>query len=255
MLNNPFSLKNKIIVITGASSGIGEQCAKSISDFGATVVLIGRNKDRLKAVSESLNNRPHLMIPIDLTNYSEIEDAIKYIVNSIGNISGFVHSAGTECSVPISMMEPDNYEDLFAINTIAGFELAKVISKKKYIDSKGASFVFIASTMGIIGIPSLVGYSASKGALISGSKSLALELAKKKINVNCISPGHILGTNMTDNAFAKIPKEAILKLKDKYPLGFGDSNDIANACIFLLSDASKWITGTNLVIDGGYTSN
>ena len=102
--------------------------------------------------------------------------------------------------------------------------------------------------------PTIIAYSSSKGALISGVKSIALELALKKVRVNCISPGQIKSTRMTENIFNKFSKEEKVKRIEIYPLGLGKPEDIANACAFLLSDASRWITGTNLIVDGGYST-
>jgi len=151
-------------------------------------------------------------------------------------------------------MQSSYYEEIFSVNVIAGFELAKIISKKKYINKEGASFIFISSVFGIISQPAIVAYSSSKGALISGAKSISLELASKKIRVNCISPGQIESTRMTESIFDKLSKEEKKKRIEMYPLGLGKPEDIANACAFLLSDASRWITGINLVVDGGYSA-
>jgi len=252
-MNNPFSLKNKNILITGASSGIGRQCALTFSQLGANVILIARNKERLKDTFSKLEKGNHLIISQDITEYDKLEQIIKYSVEKIGRISGFVHSAGIEMTLPLRSMNSSYYEKIFAINVISGFELAKIISKKKYLDKNGASFVFISSVMGIVGNPALIGYSASKGALISAIKSMALEFISKNIRVNCISPGHV-ETEMASKLFEKLSEESKKQIIDMHPLGLGKPEDIANACAFLLSDASRWITGTNLIVDGGYSA-
>jgi NAD(P)-dependent dehydrogenase (short-subunit alcohol dehydrogenase family) len=123
----------------------------------------------------------------------------------------------------------------------------------KYLDENGASFVFISSVMGILGQSGKVAYSSSKGALISGAKAMALELAKKKIRVNCILPG-VVETEMSNEMFQKLSEESKKSILEMHPLGLGKPEDIANACAFLLSDASGWITGTNLLVDGGYSA-
>jgi NAD(P)-dependent dehydrogenase (short-subunit alcohol dehydrogenase family) len=150
-------------------------------------------------------------------------------------------------------MEPSFYEKMFSINVISGFELARIISKKKYLDNKGSSFIFISSVMGVVGNSALIGYSATKGALISATKSFALELISKNVRVNSISPGYVK-TEMANKLFDKIPKEAREQIINMHPLGLGTPEYIANACVFLLSDASRWITGTNLIVDGGYSA-
>ena len=252
-MNNPFSLKNKNILITGASSGIGRQCAITFSQLGANIILIARNKERLKSTFNKLEKGNHLIISQDITEYDKSEQIIKCSVEKVGMISGFVHSAGIEMTLPLRSMKSFYYEKIFSINVIAGFELAKIISKKKYINKDWASFVFISSVMGIVGNPALIGYSASKGALIPAIKSMALEFISKNIRVNCISPGHV-ETEMAIKLFEKLSEESKRSIIDMHPLGLGKPEDIANTCAFLLSDASRWITGTNLIVDGGYSA-
>lgn len=251
---NPFSLKGKKILITGASSGIGKQCAVSCSQMGAIVILIGRNKDNLEKTMALLSGGDHKYFVFDVTNYSGIEGIVNDIVSKTGKISGFIHSAGIDLPKPLNVTKPKNYEALFATNVIAGFEFAKILSKKKYTDESGSSFVFISSIVSIVGNASLSAYSASKGAIVSGMRSIALELADKKIRVNAISPGQIFNTKMTTDKFSLLSKEDIVKISECHPLGMGSAEDVANGCIYLLSDASKWITGTNLIIDGGYSA-
>ena len=253
-MKNPFLLKNKNILITGASSGIGRQCAITFSQLGANVILIARNEERLKETYNRLKKGNHLIISQDITEYNKLEEVVNIAVDKIGRISGFVHSAGIEMTLPLRNMQPSYYEKMFSINVISGFELAKIISKKKYIDKTGASFIFISSLFGVISQPAIVAYSSSKGALISGVKSIALELASRSIRANCISPGQIKSTRMTENIFNKLSKEEKTKRIEMHPLGLGKPEDIANACTFLLSDASRWITGTNLIVDGGYSA-
>jgi len=241
-------------MVTGASSGIGRQCAITFSQLGANVILIARNKERLKDTFNKLEKGNHLIISQDITEYNKLEEVANTAVDKVGKISGFVHSAGIEMTLPLRSMNPSYYEKIFAINVISGFELARIISKKKYIYKEGASFVFISSIFGIISQPAIAAYSSSKGALISGVKSITLELALKNIRVNCISPGQIESTRMTDIIFDKLSKEEKIKRIEMYPLGLGKPEDIANTCAFLLSDASRWITGTNLIVDGGYSA-
>lgn len=250
----PFTLEGKKILITGASSGIGKQCAISCSQMGAMVMLIGRNEDKLRETMSLLSKGSHQYFVFDVTNYSEIEGIVNDAVSKTGKISGFIHSAGIELPMPLNITKPEHYETLFGTNVIAGFEFAKILSKKKYSDESGSSFVFIASIMSIVGNSSLSLYSASKGAIVAGIRSIALELASKKIRVNAISPAQIYNTKMTNEKFSHLSKEDIDKISDNHPLGMGSAEDVANGCIYLLSDASKWVTGTNLIIDGGYSA-
>jgi NAD(P)-dependent dehydrogenase (short-subunit alcohol dehydrogenase family) len=252
MFSNPFSLDNKVILITGASSGIGRQCAISCSNMGAKVILIARNEERLKSVIVSLTGDSHLYYSLDVTNYHEIDAVINEVVNKLGKIDGFIHSAGSELTKPLKMMNNKDYEILFAVNVVSGFEFAKSITKKKY-SKNGASFVFISSIMGIVGNSALVGYCASKGALISGVRALAIEYASRKMRFNCVSPGYI-ETEMMESVMGKLGENELNNIRNRYPLGLGCTQDVANSCIYLLSDASRWVTGTNLIVDGGYSA-
>ena len=150
-------------------------------------------------------------------------------------------------------MNPDIFSDIFNVNVIAGFEFAKHLSNKKYMDSQGASFIFISSVMGFLGESGRIGYSSSKAAIIGGVKSMALELARKKIRVNSVSPA-MVKTKMLEEMFDTLLNDTVEKIITKHPLGIGNIEDVSNACAFLLSDLSKWITGTNLIVDGGYSA-
>lgn len=249
---NPFTLKDKVILITGASSGIGKQCAISCSNMGAKVILVARNIDRLKEVYSELDGENHLYHSLDITEYCKLEGVIKESVEKVGKIDGFIHSAGIELTKPLKVMNSSDYENLFSVNVISGFEFAKIITKKKY-SNDGASFVFIASIMGVVANSALVGYCSSKGALISGVRALALEFASKNIRFNCISPGYI-ETEMMLNTEENLSKAELDSIKKDFPLGVGLPEDIANSSIYLLADASRWVTGINLIVDGGYSA-
>jgi len=247
------NLKNKNIIITGASSGIGKQCAITFSQLGANIILVARNGERLEETFHKLNKGNHLFISQDITEHDKLEDTITTVVEKVGKISGFVHSAGIEMTLPLRSMTSSCYENMFGINVISGFELARIISKKKYLDKNGASFVFISSVMGILGQAGKIGYCSSKGALISGAKAMALELAKKNIRVNCVLPG-VVETEMSNKMFENLPEESKKTIIDTHPLGLGKPSDIAYSCAYLLSDAARWVTGTDLVVDGGYSA-
>lgn len=248
-MENSFSLINKVILITGASSGIGRQCAISCSQMGAKVVLVARNEERLNKVFAELHGEGHLKFVHDVTNFDGIEAILCEVLEKIGSISGFIHSAGVEITKPFSTTKPSEYANVFNTNVVAGFEFARVISKKKFVNTEVCSFVFISSVLALKGQSALTAYAATKGALVSGVKSMSVELAPKKIRVNCISPGWIAGTAMTGEI-----EYGAENLNLNYPLGFGKPEDVANACIYIISDASKWVTGINLIVDGGYTA-
>ena len=251
---NPFTLEHKHVLITGASSGIGRQCAISCSQQGATITLVGRNMVRLEETFHQLHGKNHHIISEDISNLEVIDEIVKESVEKNGKLNGFIHAAGIEKTLPLRMHKPEIFKDIFEVNVLAAFEFVRIISQKKYVCPDNNSFIFISSIMGSVGNNGLVGYSASKGALISSTKSLALELSKKQIRVNCISPGHIGGTAMSHNKEDSLPLDAVNEIKRAHPLGLGETEDIANSAIFLLSSASKWITGTNLIVDGGYSA-
>jgi NAD(P)-dependent dehydrogenase (short-subunit alcohol dehydrogenase family) len=256
---NPFSLEGKNILITGASSGIGKVCAIECAKAGSNLILLGRDLERLKATYdevEQISNKSgqiHHLFSIDLDfEQNRINSVIEEAVEKIGKLSGFIHAAGIEKTLPVSAMKSVDYGDLFRVNVFSGFELVKIISKKKN-SSDNASFVFISSITAVIGRSGLSGYSATKGAIVASVRSMAIELSAKNIRINCVSPGTVL-TPMMINYLNSIPVEDQEKRKEGFPLGLGQPEDVAYACIYLLSEASKWVTGQNLVVDGGYTA-
>lgn len=252
MTYNPFNLQNKVIIVTGASSGIGAQCAIDCSKMGAKVVLIARNEERLKLTLSQMEGEGHLIKPYDLTVIDGIKGLLSSIVEETGKVDGFVHAAGIEISKPVKLLSMDDYNTVFKTNALSGFEFIHQLSSIKNMN-KGGSIVLIASITGVIGRGSVSAYAASKGAMISACKSMALEFAKKQVRVNCVSPGTIL-TPLMQNYLSELDEEARLKRVDGFPLGLGEPSDISNACIYLLADASRWITGQNLILDGGYTA-
>jgi NAD(P)-dependent dehydrogenase (short-subunit alcohol dehydrogenase family) len=246
-------LSDKVIVVSGAGSGIGRQVAILCSELGAKLVLLGRTESKLKETAKLLKGSECLCYALDLTKYDGIEPVISDAVSKLGKISGFCHSAGIEYTLPLKSTGVKHYQELFAINVIAAFELSRIISKKVYVSESGASLVFIASIMGMVGRPGLTGYSASKGALIAGAKSMALELAAKNIRVNCISPGTVR-TELIDKMLENLEPEQREKRLGDFPLGIGKPADVAGLAAFMLSDTCRWVTGTNAIIDGGYTA-
>ncbi|MDR6922912.1 SDR family oxidoreductase [Chryseobacterium sp. 2987] len=250
---NQFSLKDKIILITGASSGIGRSCSVECSNAGADLILIARNEEELqKTVSMLSPEAKAEMIIADITQGENLEELIAEKVAVLGKISGFIHCAGIEKTLPLKKHTPQLYHDIFAVNVISGFEIAKILSLKKY-KTETSAFVFISSVAGMVGEIGKAAYSASKGAVVSGARSLAMELSRNGIRVNSISPA-MVDTPILEKMFENIGEEAAEEILKKHPLGIGKPEDVANACIFLLSDAAKWITGTNLVVDGGYSA-
>jgi len=247
------ALSNKTILITGASSGIGRQIAVESSKLGAGTVLVARNKKRLEETRQLLDKGNHWVCPFDVTDFNNIEPLVDEVFNKGGVISGFVHCAGVESTVPFRNLNPGIYENLFRVNVISGLEFARIISKKKYLNPEGGSFVFLGSVMSRFGKEGKIAYCASKGALTSSIKAMALELSSKKIRCNVILPG-VVKTEMIESMFESIPESSVNQIFAQHPLGLGIPDDIAQLAVFLLSDHSRWITGSEIVIDGGYSA-
>lgn len=250
-MNNPFSLEGKTILVTGASSGIGKQCAIDCAMMGAKVILVARNEERLQETLNMMEGEGHDSYQFDLNNLNEIKNLINQITREHGKFDGLIHAAGVEMTKPIKLLTPEDYEYVFKVNTISGLEIAKQISGMKNFNKSG-SIVFISSITGVIARTGVAAYSASKGAMISAARVMALELSKREIRVNCISPGTIL-TPLMENYLSTLTEEEQQKRISGFPLNLGKTTDVSYTSVFLLSDAARWITGQNIVVDGGYT--
>lgn len=249
---NPFSLRGKLILITGASSGIGRQCAITCSRMGATVAMFGRNPERLEETRRLMEDPDkHIIKAEDLLGYDKIATMVREIVAQIGRIDGLINCAGISTTLPLNAVSVDKLEHFFKTNVVGGINLTRQVVNSTCISKDGGSVIFISSVMGVVGESGKVLYSMTKGAIISAVKSMAVELASKRIRVNSVSPGVVVSP-MSGNAVYSKDEESLSKIKACHPLGLGSAEDVANACVFLLSDASRWITGTNLVVDGGY---
>lgn len=245
---NQFSLKNKTILVTGASSGIGAKTAIECSKMGAKVLLSARNKSKLEEVLNQLKGQGHKIILADLTSKEEVND----LVNSIEVLDGVVLSSGIVRPFPIKFIDEKHIDEMFDINYNAPILLLSKLFKAKKIN-RSASIVFMSSISSHYGHKGGALYSSSKAAINSFSKTLALEFSQQKIRSNVICAA-MVKTAIFEEAEGVISKEMMDKHGEDYPLGFGEPIDVANAIIFLLSDASKWITGTEIVMDGGLTA-
>ena len=251
---NPFSLENKVIIVTGASSGIGAQCAIDCSKMGAKVVLVARNEERLKQTLEQCEEPSrHMILPLDLSSSEGLKEAVKDVVAKVGKINGVVNCAGMSSVTPLKLVTDELLDQFFRTNVYSAINLSKEVTRVGNYDKEGGcSIILFASIMGLCGEKCKTMYSATKGALIAAARSMACEMAKNKVRVNVVSPGAIetpINANLPHMADPELRKE----LEDKHLLGLGECSDIANACIYLLSDAAKWVTGQNFIVDGGYT--
>ena len=247
---NPFTLEGKNILVTGASSGIGRQCAIDCSKMGAKVVVVGRDQERLNSVISEMGGQG-ISYSFDLAKIDGISELISEIVSKCGKLDGFIHAAGIEVTNPVKLSNTTDYESLFRVNSLSAFEIVKNLCGIKTFN-KGGSIVLISSISGVIARKGLSAYAASKGALMSAARVMALEMASREIRVNTISPGTIL-TPMMQKAIEAMSEEDKKKRIEGFPLGLGKTTDISNACIYLLSGASRWVTGQNMIVDGGYT--
>lgn len=244
---NPFSLENKTILVTGASSGIGKAIAIECAKMGAKVVVTGRNEARLQETHSLLEGNQPDYIVADL---SVNEDVVR-VSKELSTLNGLVNCAGLTKVAPFPFATRDSFEEVMNVNFFAPTELTRLLVKSKKI-GKGSSIVFISSVSGVYcsAIASSI-YSASKGAVNGLVKGIALDLASKGIRVNCVNPG-MIDTHIFSEG--KITQEQLKEDTERYPLKrYGKPEEVAYAVIYLLSDASSWTTGSNLLIDGGYT--
>lgn len=244
---NPFSLDGKTILVTGASSGIGRAAAIECSKLGASVIITARNEERLKETLSSMEGGNHRSIVCDLSEEANIDN----LVASLPEIQGLVNNAGYTKLLPLQFLNVTDLTGILKVNTLAPVLLLQKLLKKKKL-KKGASVVFTSSLAGL-GCCSVGNsmYTASKGAISAFIRCAALELAPKRIRVNAVCPA-MVDTGILDSG--TVSKEQLEEDAKNYPLGrYGTPNDIAWAMIYLLSDASSWVTGDNLIIDGGVT--
>lgn len=241
---NPFSLKGKTILVTGASSGIGRGISITSSKMGASIVVAGRNTSKLDETLSMMEKGNHLKMICDLTKIRDLQD----FVVKLPKLDGVVHCAGIGQRVLCKQLSDIDIETVMGINFNAPALLQSELLRHKKIN-KDASIVFIASIASWSPSIGNAVYSASKGAIISYAKCLSLELAPRQIRVNCISPA-MVWTNLV--LADGLDEEQLKEDEKKYPLKrYGTPEDIANLAVYMLSDASSWMTGSNVIISGG----
>ena len=246
MSYNPFSLTNKSILVTGASSGIGRAVAIECSRSGASIIATGRNRERLDQTLAALEQPDsHLGVQADLTTSEDISR----LVSEMPVLDGAVFCAGVNEKTLVKMITQEKIEKMFQTNVFSQMLLIKELIKKKKLNA-GASLVLISSIASSYSTISNCLYAASKGAVESFVRVLALELAPRKIRVNAIRPGMVETPILESYALS----EGLEEFQKQFPLGrFGRPEEIAFGILYLLSDASQWTTGTFLTIDGGIT--
>lgn len=247
MLNTE-NFSGRKILLAGATSGLGRVIAKSLAQMGASLILTGRDQNRLQELQQGLSGVHHTLL-LDLSDPQQIESQLN--PDLLKDLYGFCFCAGVVETRPLKLMKPQQFLQHMQINSFAALELARLLTQKQFMPAEG-SLVFVTSIYSMIGAPGQSAYCASKGALVAASRALALELAPRNIRVNSIAPGFV-ATDMTmqKSRLSEVQLQAII---DKHPLGAGSEDQVARAAAFLLSPANRWITGTELCVDGGYTA-
>ena len=242
-----FRLNGKTVLVTGASSGIGRAIAIVCSQQGAKMVITGRNVERLNETLSLLTSDGHMAIVADITNETDLNQ----LVERVPKLDGFVSNAGIAQPLLLQFTEKENVDSVLNTNAISVIHLTRLLLQNKKLN-KGASLVFTSSING--NICAYIGssiYAASKAMLTGFMKATALELAPKSIRVNCVQPG-MIETDLLKNSL--ISNEELEKDKLKYPLKrYGKPEEVAYTVVYLLSDATQWMTGSSIVLDGGYT--
>jgi NAD(P)-dependent dehydrogenase (short-subunit alcohol dehydrogenase family) len=244
-MDHPFSLKDKIYLVTGATSGIGLETCKVINQMGGSVIGVGRNLANFRTAFPDEKNK---CIEYDLMNL----DGIESLADQVDKIDGFVHAAGIVDLNLIRFFKPDLYNQIRVTNLDSFIFLLSQLLRKKKIKN-GGSIVIVSSISGIFGMKGNGLYAMTKAALNIAAKTYAGELAGQKIRINTVAPG-MVRTQITNDAIDTFGEDQIKIDEAKYPLGYGFPEDVANPIAFLLSDAAKWITGEVMVIDGGRTA-
>jgi len=250
MANYSFDFLGKTILITGASSGIGKQICIECAQAGANVILMGRDHERLTQTLNLMPGNGHIMIAGDNRDENFIEETCK----RLPQLDGFIYSAGLIKLIPLKFLNSTNIDEMLSVNLRAPILFVALLFKLKKFNPY-ASIVLLSSITGsVIGYIANSTYGASKGGLQAFCKSAALELAKNNVRINCVAPG-MVESEGAEKIGQQVSNENIELDKKNYPLKrYGLTSEIAASCLFLLSDGSKWTTGTTVVIDGGFTA-
>ena len=243
----PFDLTGKRILVTGASSGIGRQCAICASELGASVVLTGRRQKALDETLAGCVGQGHVTIAGDMAS----NEFIRQLAERSGKIDGLVHAAGIAPMCPVGMLTAEAIEPAMKVNCYSFLELMKYFSKSRFRNGK-LSVVAVASVSAESGWSGGSAYCGSKGALCASVRALAVELAAKGIRINSVSPSNIKTPLFAAGALDMNSEASLRELLKRQPLGLGEPEQVAWPICFLLSDAASFITGVNLPVDGGY---
>lgn len=252
MIFSPDALKGKRILVTGASSGIGRETAIHLARVGADLVVMGRDEARLADTLAALDGGDHLMRLGVLDDAEVVADLLSVLAKELGPLHGVFHSAGASLVLPAKLTKNRHLDEVFGAGFRGAFGIARAAAKKGVI-AEGGSVVFMSSVSALRGRQGMVAYSAAKAAVDGMVRALATELAGRRIRANSIVSGAV-ETRMHKDFVDSVDETLVANYRNLHLLGFGSPADIANAAIFLLSDASAWVTGTAMAVDGGYTA-
>lgn len=252
-MENPLDMQRRRVLVTGAASGIGRATCLLLSQLSARIAAVDLDAERLAETYSQLAGDGHTHQPLDLSRLDVIAPAISRDAAAHGPLWGVVHAAGLPCVEPIRLLAPESYRQALTVNTEAALALARVFQRKEICTPDGGAIVFVSSVMALVGSPGSAAYSMTKSALHGLAKGLALELAPRKIRVNCVAPGFVNTPMFARLASFWDPQERS-RVEADHPLGIGDPEDIAQAICFLLAPTGRWITGCILPVDGGYTA-
>lgn len=252
MVANPLDLSGSNVLVTGASSGIGRETAILLSSLNARVILAGRNRERLHETFTRMMGEGHRMEVFDLAALDQIPNWVKTLAAETGPLNGIVHAAGKQATLPVRLLTPQSIDDLMRTNVHSAFMLVRALCQKG-CRTAASSVVLVSSVMGYTGKPGISVYGATKAALVGLTRSLALELARDRIRINCVAPGFVQ-SEMLRGLREILTPEQFSAIEDAHPLGLGEPRDVAHAVAFLLADTGRWITGSTLFVDGGYSA-
>ena len=244
-------LEGKTVIITGGGSGIGLACTRLFCDEGAQVAIIGRRQDRLESAAKEVGGQV-LAVTGDLTNNSDLDRLVTETLTAFGKIDIVVNNGGVFTGSPVHETKDEDWDSIMDVNMRSVFQLTKRVLPHM-IERKSGNFIHISSILGLVAVPGVAAYNVSKGALLQFNRSLAVEYGPVGIRSNAVCPG-LVKTEMTEGLMSD--EELMKEWSRDYPIGrFGAPQDIANACLYLASDESSFVTGVALPVDGGFTAH